>query len=192
MGKDAPRETEVKFRLEDRAAFEVRLLALGAYCEGRERERNVLFDNGAGTLKARGSALRLRTTEKGALLTYKGKAEFAGGVKTRLELESGVDSPERIADLLAQIGFQPRFTYEKRRTTWRFADPERPVVVVDETPLGLFAELEGTNDAIRKLAGELGVLASAFLPESYVALWIKARERDPSLPPDMVFAPGAL
>jgi adenylate cyclase class 2 len=192
MGKGAPLETEVKFRLEDRAVFEMRLLALGAHCEGREREQNVLFDDAAGTLKARGSALRLRTTAKGALLTYKGKAEFAGGVKTRLELESGVDAPERIAALLAQLGFQPQFTYEKRRTTWRFADHERPVVVVDETPLGLFAELEGTGDAIRTLAGELGVLVSAFLPESYVTLWMKARERDPSLPPDMVFSPGAL
>jgi len=190
MGKDAPRETEVKFRLEDRAAFEVRLLALGTHCEGRERERNVLFDDAAGTLKARGSALRLRRTEKGALLTYKGKAEFAEGVKTRLELESGVDAPERIVALLAELGFQPQFTYEKRRTTWRFADPERPVVVVDETPLGLFAELEGTDDAVRTLATELGVPVSAFLPESYGALWMKARETDPSLPPDMVFVPG--
>ena len=191
MKDDAPRETEVKFRLPDRAAFELRLLSFGARCEGRERERNVLFDDVSGTLRQRGNALRLRTTEKGALLTYKGKASFARGVKTRLELESGVEAPERIAALLVEIGFAPRFTYDKRRTTWRFLDPERPVVVVDETPLGLFAELEGDDKAVRILAEELGVPESAFIPESYVALWMKAREEDPALPRDMVFPNAA-
>jgi adenylate cyclase class 2 len=189
MADAPPRETEVKFRLGDRAAFELRLLSLGARCEGRERERNVLFDDVSGTLRRRGNALRLRTTEKGALLTYKGKASFAGGVKTRLELESGVDAPDRIAALLVEIGFAPRFTYDKRRTTWRLPDPEQPVVAVDETPLGLFAELEGDARAIRTLAESLGVPESAFLPESYVALWMKAREENPALPRDMVF-PG--
>jgi adenylate cyclase class 2 len=187
MGDAAPHEIEVKFRLSDRAAFELRLLSLGPRCEGRERERNVLFDDDTGLLKGRGTALRLRTTEKGALLTYKGKAGFAGGVKSRLELESGVEAPERVAALLGELGFRPRFVYEKRRTTWRFSNPARPVVVVDETPLGLFAEIEGTEDAVRALARELGVPESAFIPESYVALWMKAREENPALPIDMVF-----
>ena len=190
MGNGEPRETEVKFRLGERATFEMKLLALGARCEGRERERNVLFDDLAGTLRKRGNALRLRTTEKGAVLTYKGKANFLRGVKTRLELESGVGAPDRIAALLVELGYAPRFTYDKRRTTWRFPDPERPVVVVDETPLGLFAELEGDDRAVRELAEELSVPESAFIPDSYVSLWMKAREGDPTLPPDMIFREG--
>ena len=187
MANGEPRETEVKFRLSERAAFEMRLLSLGARCEGRERERNVLFDDSAFSLRKRGSALRLRTTGKGSVLTYKGKASFLRGVKTRLELESGVEAPDRIAALLVELGFAPRFTYDKRRTTWRFADPDRPVVVVDETPLGLFAELEGEDRAVRELADELEVPESAFIPDSYVALWMKAREENPELPADMVF-----
>ena len=189
MGNGSPRETEVKFHVTDRAAFELRLLSLGARCEGRERERNVLFDDVSGTLRQRGCALRLRTTEKGALLTYKGRASFVRGVKSRLELESGVAEPDRIAGLLVELGFAPRFTYDKRRTTWRFTSPERPVVAVDETPLGLFAELEGEDKAVRTLAEELEVPEDSFIPESYVGLWAKAREKDPSLSPDMVF-PG--
>ena len=187
MGDGGPRETEVKFRLSSRLPFEARLDALGARCEGEERERNVLFDDDAGTLQARGCALRLRTTENGALLTFKGKAEFSKGVKSRLELESGVDEPDRIEALLAELGYAPRFVYEKRRTTWRFPDAARPFVVVDETPLGLFAEVEGTHEAVRALAAELGVAEGAFIPESYAALWMKAREADPGLPHDMVF-----
>jgi adenylate cyclase class 2 len=188
MSTSPPRETEVKFRIPDRAAFELRLLSLGARCEGRERERNVLFDDGAGTLRERGTALRIRTTEKGSLLTYKGKARLDRGVKTRLELESEVTAPERVAELLVELGFAPRFTYDKRRTTWRFSRPERPVVVVDETPLGLFVELEGEDRAVRTLAEELNVPESAFIAESYAALWLKAREENPSLPRDMVFS----
>jgi adenylate cyclase, class 2 len=187
MGDGGPRETEVKFRLASRPSFEARLEALGARREGEERERNVLFDDAAGTLQARGCALRLRTTENGALLTFKGKAEFSGGVKSRLELESRVEAPGRIESLLGQLGYTPRFVYEKRRTTWRFPAAARPIVVVDETPLGLFAEVEGTHEAVRALAGELGFAEGDFIPESYVALWMKARAADPSLPEQMVF-----
>ncbi|MEO8056252.1 MAG: adenylate cyclase, partial [Acidobacteriota bacterium] len=67
-------------------------------------------------------------------------------------------------------------------------DPSRPVVVVDETPLGLFAEIEGTEAAVRATAVELGVAEADFIAESYIALWLAAREKDPSLPEDMVFA----
>ncbi len=187
MGDGGPREIEVKFRLDARAPFEERLAAAGARRAGTESETNVLFDDAAGTMKAAGCALRLRTTERGALLTYKGKASFSGGVKSRLELESAVGKPEAVAALLAALGYAPRFRYEKRRTTWRFPDLSRPLVVVDETPLGLFAEIEGTDAAVRALAAEFGVPASAFIPESYVGLWMKARAADPTLPEDMLF-----
>jgi len=190
MGDGGPREIEVKFRLDGRAAFEERLAAAGARREGSENETNVLFDDDAGSLRAAGCALRLRTTERGALLTYKGKASFSGGVKSRLELESGVGKPDAIAALLAQMGFAPRFTYEKRRTTWRFPDAARPLVVVDETPLGLFAEIEGTDASVRALAAEFGVPVSAFLRESYAGLWMKARAADPTLPENMIFGRG--
>ena len=187
MGDGGPREIEVKFRLDGRTAFEERLAAAGAGREGTESERNVLFDDEAGSLKAAGCALRLRTTERGALLTYKGRASFSGGVKSRLELESDVGSPGAVAALLSELGYAPRFRYEKRRTTWRFPDPSQPLVVVDETPLGLFAEIEGTEAAVRSLAAAFGIPESDFIPESYVGLWLKAREADPTLPTHMVF-----
>jgi adenylate cyclase class 2 len=187
MDDGGPREIEVKFRLEGRAPFEERLAAAGARREGSENETNVLFDDEAGSLRAAGCALRLRTTERGALLTFKGKASFSGGVKSRRELESGVGKPDAITALLGALGFAPRFRYEKRRTTWRFPDAARPLVVVDETPLGLFAEIEGTDAAVRELASALGIPESTFIPESYAGLWMKARERDPALPRDMLF-----
>ena len=68
-------------------------------------------------------------------------------------------------------------------TTWTFADPARPVVVVDETPLGLFAEIEGADAAVRALAAELGVAEADFIAESYVALYqLAERGKDPRYP----------
>ncbi len=186
--KDGPREIEAKFRVGDRAALEARLAALGAVAGELEDEVNLLLDDDGMTLRACGQALRVRTTNGRGLLTFKGPASFEGGVKSRLELESGVEAPDVVLALLDALGFRPRFRYEKRRTPWRFADPARPLVVVDETPLGLFAEVEGGDVAVRALAAELGVPEGAFLRSSYWGLWQAAREADPDLPEDMVFA----
>lgn len=182
-----PRETEVKFRLKDRDPFEERLSALGAVPGPEEQEDNVLWDDPEGSLRRGGSVLRLRTSGGQVTVTLKGKAVFTEGVKSRLELETTVGSAEVLAGILRQLGLLPVFRYEKRRTTWRFPQPARPEIVVDETPLGLFAEIEGEEGAILVLARELGVSAAEFLADSYVSLWQKARAADPTLPVDMRF-----
>ena len=184
---DGPLETEVKFRVEGRELLEERLRALGATHGEVENEVNLLLDDDETSLRLGGRALRVRTVDGVGLLTFKGPASFEGGVKSRLELESCVDDPGAVLALLEALGYRPRFRYEKRRTTWRFEDPSRPLVVVDETPLGLFAEIEGGHEAIFTLAGELGVGESDFLHASYWGLWQAAREADPGLPHDMLF-----
>jgi adenylate cyclase class 2 len=185
---DGPLETEVKFRVERREALEERLRALGATHEEVENEVNLLLDDDEMSLRVGGRALRVRTVDGLGLLTFKGPASFEGGIKSRLELESGVDDPGAVLALFDGLGYRPRFRYEKRRTTWRFDDPARPLFVLDETPLGLFAEIEGGTDAILALAAELAVPESAFLHSSYWGLWQAAREVDPGLPHDMLFA----
>jgi adenylate cyclase class 2 len=184
---DGPREIEAKFRVGDRADLEARLGALGAARGPLENEVNLLLDDDVLSLRRAGRALRVRTVNGRGVLTFKGPATFDGGVKERLELESGVDEPAAVLALLDALGYRPRFRYEKRRTPWRFADPARPLVVVDETPLGLFAEIEGEAGSVRALAVELHVSEADFLRASYWGLWVAARERDPSLPEDMLF-----
>lgn len=184
----APEETEVKFRLADRGPFEERLRELGARPGHLEDEINDLFDDPAGTLRSRGEALRVRTTNGRGILTFKGKANLSeDGVKTRVELETEVESAETVTAILEQLGYLPHFRYEKLRITWSFADPGRPVVVVDETPMGLFAEIEGDLEGVRTLAMELGIPPTDFLPSSYAKLWAEAREKDPWLSHDMTF-----
>lgn len=183
-----PKETEVKFEVVDRETFEGRLLALGATRGPREFESNTLFDSPAGSLVAAGTVLRVRETEGRGLLTLKGPKEIRDGVKTRLEIETGVESASSLRAILEKVGFFPGFRYDKYRTVWTFADPGRPIVVVDETPLGLYAEIEGEETAIRELARDLGIAGTDFIAESYPALWGLARLVDPSRPKDMVFS----
>ena len=185
-----PREIETKFRVADRCALESRLRALGAAGAPPEAESNILFDDAARSLRDSGCALRVRTVAGRGVLTFKGRAEVAAGVKSRVELESAVDDPASVAAVLEALGYRAWFRYEKRRATWMFADPSRPLVVVDETPLGTFAEIEGPDAAVRALAKELGVAEAHFIAESYIALWLSAREKDPSLPEDMLFEDG--
>lgn len=185
-----PREIETKFRVADRGRLEGLLEALGARPGPLEDEKNVLYDDAAGRLRSEGCALRLRTVDRRGILTFKGPPKIFRGIKSRLEWESGVEAPAAVAGILEALGLEPSFRYEKRRTRWTFADPARPLVVVDETPLGLFAEIEGPDAAVRALAAELGIAEADFIGESYVALWLSAREKDPSRPRDMVFAGG--
>ncbi len=184
---DLPRETEVKFAVPDRKALEERLEILGAIRGPSEPERNVLLDDRGGSLRSKGGVLRLRETGATAILTFKGAREIHSGVKTRVELETEVGDGQITLGLFRELGYFPAFRYEKRRATWRFSNPGRPLVVIDETPIGLFSEIEGEEKAIRALASELGVDESEFLERSYVELYLAARRKDPSLPQDMVF-----
>ena len=185
--RTSPREIETKFRVEDRADFERRLSALGAVAGPTEFESNVLLDDAAGTLRARGHALRLRDSAGAGVLTFKGKATLDRGIKSRIEIESGVETSENVGQIFEALGFTPVFRYEKRRTAWQFSDPALPLVVVDETPIGLFAEIEGAEPAVRALATRLGVDEGLMLEQSYPALYQEARESNPELPADMTF-----
>lgn len=187
LPEEPPRETEVKFRVADRGALEARLGLLGAAAGTAALERDLLLDSEERGLRGRGSAIRIRETAGKVYLTFKGPKEIRGGVRSRVEWETTVGEARTIEAILGELGLRPLFRYEKRRTPWRFSDPARPLVVVDETPIGLFAEIEGAEGAIRTLAAELGVDAGEFLPDSYAALYAAARSADPSLPPDMVF-----
>ena len=182
-----PHETEVKFRVVDRPSLEARLLSLGARARAPEYEYNLVLDDRKGSLREKGMALRLRETEGRGLVTLKGKKTVKAGVKTRVEIETEVDLPRRMLSVFEALGYDIRFRYEKRRATWTFEDPGRPVVVIDETPIGLFAEIEGEDPAIRRLAAELDVREGEFLKDSYLSLYRLAREKDSTLPPDMVF-----
>jgi adenylate cyclase class 2 len=162
-------ETEVKLRVPSAEAARDRLRKVGAVLV-RERhfEENVLFDDPAGSLRASGTVLRLRTTPHAAVLTFKGPRVIESGVKSREERETVVDQPGEVRAILRNLGYRPLFRYQKYRETWTHRGQE---VEIDETPIGTFLEIEGDPEGIRAVAAELGFSPSDYLTESYVGLF---------------------
>jgi adenylate cyclase class 2 len=112
-----------------------------------------------------------------------------GGVKSREEVQTGVESFELAIQLLDALGYKPVFRYQKFREIWRVKDAE---VVIDRTPIGEYFEIEGQLDQIRMLASELGMEMEQAIRMTYVDLYKQARRTRADLPNDMVFSPEQL
>jgi len=149
-------------------------------------ESNDLYDDAQGRLASSGCTLRLRRANNDTILTFKGPARFESGVKRRRELETSVADGEAAEAILAGLGLTKRFRYEKRREEWKFEDC---LIALDQTPLGDFVEIEGDPTQIRRAVSLLELDSSEAIPYSYAKLYALRREKDPSLPPDMVFPP---
>ena len=103
------------------------------------------------------------------ILTYKG-APAAGKYKDREELEVGVSDPRKLSDMLTRLDFIPTFRYEKFRTEYH-RPGEAGVATLDETPIGVYLELEGTPGWIDRSAKRLGFAASDYSTASYYGLY---------------------
>jgi len=175
-----PRETEVKLRLDSPESARERLRRLGAVLvRERQFEENVLFDDKSGSLRQSGTLLRLRQTPHGGVLTFKGPSEMEGGIKSREERETAVESPEQVRAILRHLGYRPVFRYQKYRESWSHRGQE---IEVDETPIGAFLEIEGDPDGIATVASELGFSPADYVAESYVGLFLAGGGKG-----DMVF-----
>ena len=130
--------------------------------------------------------LRLRTRGQRSTLTYKGPAQRAPH-KSREEIELDVSDGSAFAVVLAKLGYQPAFRYEKYRTTFAAAD-QPGIITMDETPAGDVLELEGPAAWIDSTALNLGYSLADYITESYASLWCAYCEKDSSaVPSAMVF-----
>jgi adenylate cyclase class 2 len=164
-------ETEIKVRLTDRAGFTMLLPALGFHLLTAETmERNVLFDKPDGELRQRGELLRIRQYGDRWILTHKAPVESSANSthKVRAETETEIEDGRPLAAIFERLGFAPIFVYEKLRTEW--ADNEGHVVV-DVTPIGDFAELEGDPAWIDRMAAKLGISPANYMKASYGQLF---------------------
>jgi len=101
-----------------------------------------------------------------ALLTYKGPApsgrasestRAASPYKIREEHEMRVSDVQEAGRIIEGLGFQPCFRYEKFRTSYQLPRMRNLKVEIDETPIGLFLELEGPRGQIDRAAADAGV-----------------------------------
>jgi len=149
----------------------MRLPALGFHLLTAETmERNVLFDKPDGELGKLGELLRIRQYGDRWILTHKAPVEsFANSThKVRAETETEIEDGRPLAAIFERLGLAPMFVYEKLRTEW--ADNEGHVVV-DVTPIGDFAELEGSSEWIDRIAAKLGISPANYMKASYGQLF---------------------
>ena len=164
------RETEIKLRAASAAEARAGIEAAG-FVEARARvfETNQLLDTPAGLLRSQGEVLRLRQCGGQTILTYKGPAT-RDRHKSREEIETPIAYAEALLTILARLGYEPTYRYEKFRT--EFARPgEHGVVQVDETPIGTFVEVEGESEWIDRTAKQLGYSEKDYIVDSYATLF---------------------
>lgn len=158
--------------------------------ESRTLESDQIFDRGASELGSAGQLIRLRRAGARSTVTYKGPST-PGRHKSREEIEFDVSDPSNFALVLDRLGYTPRFRYEKYRT--KFAAAGEPgIVTIDETPIGLFLELEGPADWIDRTAARLGFASSQYSTASYAALYREYLRSHEGAPAEMVFNPRNL
>ena len=168
-------EIEVKYYLQDLAAFRQRLLSAGAFLtQPRVKEINLRFDTPQRDLSQKAQVLRLRQDEA-AHLTFKGPGALEGGVLSRQEIEFEVSDFAAARRFLEALGYRVFTTYEKIRENFTLAGVQ---VSLDEMPFGNFTELEGPNpEAIRKLAESLGLAWERRIAMSYLELFARLKAR---------------
>ena len=179
-----PNEIEIKFRIENLRDLNRRLRAAGfRRITPRTHEMNALYDLPGQPLRKRGELLRLRQYGKEWFLTHKSKG-VAGRHKMRLELETGVTDGEMMHAILRALGYQATFRYEKFRAEW---SDGRGHVVVDETPIGNFGEIEGAPRWIDQTAKKLGIRPEHYITDTYAGLFFAWKRRTRSAAKEMTF-----
>ncbi|HTV14414.1 MAG TPA: class IV adenylate cyclase [Acidobacteriaceae bacterium] len=182
-------EIEVKFAVADAADLKNRLAGAGFREETpRTFERNVLYDTPDRRLRAQQAILRVREYGERWTVTHKCLTRHndpAARHKHREETETTVRDGEAIGHIFTHLGYVPSFAYEKWRT--EFSDGTGHCVL-DETPIGVYAELEGPEDWIDATGHQLGVDHAQFLTLSYGRLFDQWREQTGSTAQNLTFA----
>jgi adenylate cyclase class 2 len=163
-------EREVKLRVDSPEAARASIIAAGGVLvRPRRLQSDGILDNGASDLRSRRCALRVRVEPDRCFLTFKGPP-LPSAVKLREELETSVGDPVVIFALLERLGFRVWFRYEKYREEYVLDDV---LVAVDETPVGTFMEIEGSEDGIAAAALRLGHSPHHYVVDSYRALFVQ-------------------
>jgi adenylate cyclase class 2 len=181
-------ETEIKFRVTDEHALESKLASAGFRKQTESTfERNVLYDYPDRKLRNNGEILRIREYGPKWVITHKAfppDNSPEARHKQRIETETVVEDGEAIALIFKHLGLKEAFIYEKWRTEW--AD-QTGHCVLDVTPIGVFAELEGPAEWIDETAKKLDVDDSAFMTLSYGRLFDLWKQQTGSPVNDLTF-----
>jgi adenylate cyclase class 2 len=163
-------EREIKLRFGTPDDARAAILAAGATpFRARRLQEDCLLDTPDGRLRSRRSILRIRMECGKSFITFKGPV-LPSAVKTREELETvGGDGPLLIS-IFEELGYEAWFRYEKYREEFTLEDV---IVAIDETPIGVFVEVEGSERGIAAMAKALGRQQDDYVLDSYRGLFAR-------------------
>ncbi len=179
-----PKEVEIKFRVNDLRALTRKLRSAGfRLLTRRTHEMNTLYDLPGEVLRKRKELLRIRKYGSTWTLTHK-SGTTRGHHSSRVELETVVADGKKLDAILQALGYAPSFRYEKFRAEWSDGHGH---VVVDETPIGNFCEIEGPPRWIDATAKRLGVTPADYITRNYATLFLEWKQRNKSMAKEMTF-----
>lgn len=179
-----PQEIEVKFRVPNLGALTRQLKSAKFRLQTpRTHELNTLYDLPGEVLRQRKQLLRLRQYGSEWKLTHKHGGKI-GRHSSREELETKVDNGKHMDAILRSLGYSPSFRYEKFRAEW---SDGKGNVVVDETPIGHFAEIEGPSRWIDQTAKKLGVRRDQYIMKNYATLFADWKHETKTKADEMTF-----
>jgi adenylate cyclase class 2 len=181
-------EREIKLRFASADEAREAVIATGATpLHGRRLQEDALLDTEDEQLRRQRCVLRVRMENGKSRLTYKGPVQ-ASVMKVREELETVVGDGEMLLRVFRELGLHVWFRYEKYREEFSHEDV---IVAIDETPVGVFVEIEGTEHGIAEMTVALGRTPADYIVDSYRSLFLQHRDDCGLSGSDMVFDPGA-
>jgi adenylate cyclase class 2 len=177
-------EREIKLRFDSASDARAAVMGIGAApLNARRFQEDRLFDTDGEDLRRQRCVLRIRSDGQRSLLTFKGPVQ-PGPMKLREELETAVSNGDVLHQVLQHLGLHVWFRYQKYREEFAC---EEVVIAVDETPIGTFLEIEGTEAGITATAAALGRTTRDYILDSYYGLFVRYRDALGFRGTDMVF-----
>lgn len=161
-------EHEVKLAFSSvEAARQAVITAGGRLDVSRRLLDDRLFDTADDRLRRSGCALRMRRDDTRGIITFKGPVQ-PGPVKSREEIETDVGDANVAEAILTSLGYRQTFRAEKYREEHLVGEAR---VTIDDTPVGVFVEIEAAPDTIDAVTTRLGRTTADHRLDSYASLW---------------------
>ena len=171
-------EIEVKLKINNIEDLKIRIKDLNFLnIQKRGFEKNIVFEHPQLKLKNKGQLLRLRKTGQKSVFTLKkpdGIKPEKQNYKIRREIETEIKDYDKLKIILDFLGFKPYFIYEKYREIYKKRNTQ---IMIDETPIGNYIEIEGTAADIDQTAGLLGFKKKEYITKSYFTLFLETGRR---------------
>jgi adenylate cyclase class 2 len=158
-------EIEIKIHIDDPHKTIAKLLKIGYNIrDPRYFEHNIVFDTADRQLQSKHMVLRLREVGENAMITLKQASIESQRYKIREEIETAIADARQLQALLQGLGYIPYFIYEKYRSVYA---GDGVSVMVDETPIGCYIEIEGEPEMIDHTAADLGYSSQDYITATY-------------------------